>query len=54
MGREYFDVTFDLGPLFQGQVRVTDPKSDYSSLINLLLTLEVWNVKPTCEKIGFF
>ena len=34
MGWESFDVvTFDLGPLLQGQTRIAKPKSAYNSLI---------------------
>ena len=43
MGWEYFDVVrFDLGPLLQGQTRITKPKSAYN--------LEVWDGKPTNRK----
>ena len=34
MGWEYFDVVrFDLGPLFQGHMRIAKLKSAYNSLI---------------------
>ena len=33
MAWEYFDVTFDLGPLHQGQVRITKLKNAYNLLI---------------------
>ena len=44
MGWECSDVVrFDLGPLFEGQMRTAKLKSAY----NLLLVLEVFNVKPS-------
>ena len=47
MGWESFGVVgFDLGPLLQGQTRITKRKSTY----NLLLVLKVWDGKPTCRK----
>ena len=45
MGWESCDVVrFDLGPLLQGQMRVTKLKRPIACL---LLLLEVWSVKPT-------
>ena len=45
--KEIMDVVrFDSGPIFQGQMRVAKPKS----ACNLLLVLEVWDVKPTYRK----
>ena len=35
-------VKLDLGPLFQGQIRVAK-----RLITPLLLALEIWNVKPT-------
>ena len=40
-------VTFDLGPLLQGQTRIAALKV---ALTHLLLVLEVCTVKPTCKK----
>ena len=40
-------VRFDLGPLFQGQMRVAQLKMFITCL---LLVLEVYNVKPTYRK----
>ena len=40
-------VTFDFGPLLQGQTRIAKLKSVFNSLIKLLLVLEVCNVKIT-------
>ena len=40
-------VRFDLGPLLQGQTRITKGKSAYNSLI---IGLEVWDGKPTYRK----
>ena len=42
-------VRFDLGPLLQGQTRITKVKSVYNSLI-IILILEVWDGKPTYRK----
>ena len=48
MGWECYGVVrFDLGPLLQGQMRITKPKSAYN---RLLLVLEVWDSKPSCRK----
>ena len=40
-------VTFDLGPLVQGQTSIAKPKS---AITRLLLVIEVWNGKPTYRK----
>ena len=40
-------VTFDLGPLLQGQTRIAKLKM---LITRLLLVLEVWDVKPTYRK----
>ena len=40
-------VTFDIGPLRQGQARTANLKV---LITHLLLVLEVCNVKPTCRK----
>ena len=40
-------VRFDLGPLLQGQIRITTLKM---LIIRLLLVLEVWDGKPTYRK----
>ena len=48
MGWESFGVDgFDLGPLFQGQMRIAKAKSAHNSL---LLVLEVLDGKPTYRK----
>ena len=48
MGWESVDVVrFDLGPLLQGQTRISKIKV---LITHLLLVLEVWNGKPTYRK----
>ena len=48
MGWESFGVVgFDLGPLLQGQMRITKLKM---LITCLLLVLEVWDGKPTYRK----
>ena len=48
MSCEFSDVViFDLGPILQGQTRITKLKSAYNSLI---FFLEVWDGKPTNGK----
>ena len=48
MGWESIGVVgFDLGPLFQGQMRTAKVKS---AITRLLLVLEVWDGKPTYRK----
>ena len=48
MGWESFGVvTFDLGPLLQGHMRIGKLKSAYNSL---LLLIQVWDGKPTYSK----
>ena len=48
MGWESFGVVgFDLGPLLQGQMRISKLKV---LIARLLLVLEVWNVKQTCRQ----
>ena len=49
MGWESFGVlTFDLGPLLQGQTRIAKLKSAFTCL---LLVLEVCNLKPSYRKL---
>ena len=48
MGWEFCGVVgFDLGPLFQGQMRIANLKSVHNLFI---LVLEVWDGKPTYRK----